>query len=85
VTNDLEAALLTTYQENPDHKRAKLVALTQEGEAAYAKADAIQTAWVNAIGKGLDLETVADAARLLRTIHDRCRKEASRERGPDGG
>jgi DNA-binding MarR family transcriptional regulator len=85
VANDLEAALLTTYQENPDHKRAKLVALTQEGEAAYAKADAIQTAWVNAIGKGLDLETVADAARLLRTIHDRCRKEASRESGPNGG
>jgi DNA-binding MarR family transcriptional regulator len=85
VANDLEAACLTTYQKNPDHKRARLVALTQQGEAAYEKADAVQVAWVNAMGKGLDLETVADAVLLLRTIHNRCRENAGGESGPNNG
>jgi DNA-binding MarR family transcriptional regulator len=85
VANDLEAACFTTYQKNPDHQRAKLVALTQQGEAAYEKADAVQVAWVNGMGKGLDLETVADAVRLLRTIRDCCREEANRESSANGG
>jgi DNA-binding MarR family transcriptional regulator len=74
VANDLEAAGLTAYRENPDHKRAKLVALTRQGESAFARADARQSAWVNGIGKGLDAATVADALRLLRLVHDRCRE-----------
>jgi DNA-binding MarR family transcriptional regulator len=78
VANDLEAAGLTAYRQNPDHKRAKLVALTRRGESAYARADARQAAWVNGIGKGLDAATVVDALRLLRLVHDRCREGSMR-------
>jgi DNA-binding MarR family transcriptional regulator len=57
VANDLQAAGLTAYRVNPDHKRAKLVTLTKQGELAYARADARQAPWVNGIGKGLDPAT----------------------------
>jgi DNA-binding MarR family transcriptional regulator len=73
VANDLKTAGLTEYQDNPDHKRAVLVALTKRGRDAYAKADARQARWVNGLGKGLDAKAIDQAADLLRTIHDRCR------------
>ena len=74
VADDLEAAGLTAYRENPDHKRAKLVALTRQGESAFARADARQAAWVNGIGRGLNAARVVDALRLLRLVHESCRE-----------
>jgi DNA-binding MarR family transcriptional regulator len=74
IANDLQAAGLTAYRVNPDHKRAKLVTLSKQGELAYARADARQAAWVNAIGKGLDPTIIVDALRLLRLVHDCCRE-----------
>jgi DNA-binding MarR family transcriptional regulator len=82
VANDLHAAGLTAYRGNPDHKRAKLVALTKQGEMAYARADARQSVWVNGIGKGLDPARVVDALRLLRLVHDRCREGGDAGRKP---
>jgi len=73
VADDLQGAGLTTYSDNPDHKRAKLVALTPDGEAAYARADARQTAWANALAEGLDADSLAEAAGLLEAVHERCR------------
>jgi DNA-binding MarR family transcriptional regulator len=72
VANDLKVAGLTTYRTNPDHKRAKLVALTQPGETAFAKAAARQAEWVNALGKGLNPKAVTEAVRLMQTIRGRC-------------
>jgi DNA-binding MarR family transcriptional regulator len=83
VVNDLGAVGLTTYRDNPDHKRAKLVALTQRGEIAFTEAAARQATWVNSMGKGLNPTAVAEAVRLLRTIHDRCRKDGDDD-NPDG-
>jgi hypothetical protein len=57
---------------------------TRQGELTYARADARQTAWVNTIGKGLNPASVAAAARLLRTIHDRCREKAGNDAHSNG-
>ena len=73
VANDLAAEGLAAFIDNPDHKRAKLVSLTAQGQRAYAEADARQTAWANALGDGLDPAAVAGAARLIRAVHDRLR------------
>jgi len=81
VANDLAANGLTAYRVNPDHKRAKLVTLTEQGELAHARADARQAAWVNVIGKGLDPTRVVDALRVLRLVHDRCRTGSDADRG----
>jgi DNA-binding MarR family transcriptional regulator len=75
VADRLRDAGLTEYQENRDHKRAHLVMLTERGTFAYAEADSRQTAWVNALGKGLDAKAIDEAIGLLRTIHDRCRRK----------
>lgn len=84
VANDLDAAGLTTYRDNPDHKRAKLVALTKQGKDVYAEADARQTIWVNALSEGLDCRVLSEATHLLRTIHDRCRAQAGDDDNANG-
>lgn len=85
VANDLEAEGLAEFTENPDHKRAKLLALTAQGRTAYAEADARQSAWVNALGAGLDTRAVEDAVRLMRVIQDGCRPDAGADDSPEGG
>jgi DNA-binding MarR family transcriptional regulator len=79
VANDLEAAGLIEYRENPDHKRAKLVALTASGETVYAKADARQAEWVNVMADGIDGRKIGDAVELLRIVAERCRDNRSEE------
>jgi len=73
VANDLEVAGLIAYRDNPDHKRAKLVALTTKGERTYAEADARQIAWVNTLAEDLNTEDIARATQALRQVHERFR------------
>ncbi len=80
VANDLQSDGLVTFEDNPDHKRAKLVALTKKGRDAYGKADIRQIKWANALGKGLDPQALAESVNLLRTVHERCRNAADGDR-----
>ncbi len=52
IVNDLEEDGLVAFKANPAHRRAQLVMMTREGQAAYAAADRRQTPWVNALAKG---------------------------------
>lgn len=62
VANDLADADLIAFENNPHHKRAKLVRLTRSGENAYQKADEAWARWANRAFAGLP------AARLRKTI-----------------
>lgn len=62
--------------DNPDHRRAKLVRLTAEGRRAYEAISPVQAAWVNDLGQGLDLDGLKGAIRLLREVEERVLKEA---------
>src|SRR6202035_4276843 len=46
----LEAGGLARYQDNPAHRRAKLLLLTPKGERVLAAIKARQTVWANALG-----------------------------------
>ena len=72
VANDLEKLGLLAFLDNPDHKRAKLVALSEQGQAAYDQADARDARWVNDLGAAVDGETAEAALKLMKTIHGRC-------------
>lgn len=62
VANDLKTAGIITFEDNPHHKRAKLVRLTKTGEAAYRKADKAYAQWANKAFAGLP------AAQLRKVI-----------------
>lgn len=75
VVNDLTAAGLVALEDNPDHKRARLVVLTAAGEAAYAEADRRQIVWAKDLAEGLGEEALAACLAVLRRLSARCEGE----------
>jgi DNA-binding MarR family transcriptional regulator len=53
VANELAGEGFVRFVANPDHKRAKLVTLTERGRDAYARASQRQARWANRIAAGL--------------------------------
>jgi DNA-binding MarR family transcriptional regulator len=62
---------LMTFEENPHHRRAKLVRLTETGQREYGQICEIQTRWVNSVGRGLSVKDLSAALALLRDIEER--------------
>ncbi|QSQ25988.1 MarR family transcriptional regulator [Pyxidicoccus parkwayensis] len=57
------------YRENPHHRRAKLIALTEQGREALRKVEARQAAWANQLATGMDaraLRATVDGLRQVR-------------------
>lgn len=79
LANDLEAEGILAFQENPDHKKSRLVALTQKGEAAYSKADMRQITWVNGLSKGIRRQDIETAMMVLQSINGRLRQNPNNE------
>ena len=72
VVNDLAAMGLLQLHDNPDHKRARLVGLTQRGAAVYGEADQRQIAWAETLAHGLTETELQTAVTVLRRITQRC-------------
>lgn len=72
VVNDLEQLGFVSLEENPDHKRAKLVVLTPSCVKTLNKLNDIQAQWANALSDGLSETTLKRAVKLLADIRDRC-------------
>jgi DNA-binding MarR family transcriptional regulator len=69
IADALERDGLVTYEDNPDHRRAKLVQLTPGGADALAQIQAAQQTWANELGEQIgaaDLDAATDVlTRLL--------------------
>ncbi len=70
VVDLLRGEGLIALYENPDHRRAKLVRLTEEGQHRLARMSEIQAGWASRIGKGFSVERVNDATSLLQDLRD---------------
>lgn len=68
IANELAAASLVTFADNPHHRRARLVKLTATGIKAYTSAMARHTNWSNALGEHLTPRTVNGALRVMRAL-----------------
>lgn len=79
IVNELAAEGFVEFQDNPHHRRARLVVLTDAGRNAYTAATDLQVPWANALAKGIDLADIAIAARTLEVVRMRLRSEASDE------
>jgi DNA-binding MarR family transcriptional regulator len=69
--NRLLADGLVASQDNPDHRRSPLIALTDRGRRAYESLDRLQVGWVNQLADGIDANELATAARVLGELSQR--------------
>ncbi|UDL87356.1 MarR family transcriptional regulator [Mesorhizobium sp. PAMC28654] len=66
----LEAEGLVTYADNPNHQRAKLVALTSEGRARLSVIETNQAVWADALGAEFDEDTLKKATEIMAHVLD---------------
>ena len=69
----LEEEGIVRFEDNPHHRRAKLVRMTEAGQRKYAKISGIQAAWANRLSRDLKLGELHSAVALLREIEARLR------------
>jgi DNA-binding MarR family transcriptional regulator len=71
LVNDMRREGFLRLEPNPHHRRAMLVNMTEQGEAAYRAAIARQEPWADALAGGLSAEGIETCAHLLRTLRSR--------------
>ncbi len=81
LADSLEKERVIEYVPNPDHKRAKLVYLTERGRSVMKKLGQSQIRWSNRIAAGASPQEIEAALALIRKL--RLRLEADR-RSQDG-
>ena len=82
VADALEAGGLVAYEDNPRHRRARLVRLTPAGREALAAIQAAQAPWADAHGAKVGAEKLDRASRVLDQVL--AALAASPERMDDG-
>jgi DNA-binding MarR family transcriptional regulator len=68
IADLLVADGLATYEENPRHRRAKLLKLTRRGRSVLDRINAAQTAWANDLGGAIGEADLQQTSRVLRRI-----------------
>lgn len=71
----LEKAGFVEFQENPNHRRAKLVALTKQGSSVLKKINARQESWVNDLAEELSERNLRQMVSLAKSIVERLEAE----------
>lgn len=71
VADLLEEEGLVAYEDNPAHRRAKLMRLTPKGRAALRRIQAAQRAWANDLGAAVGEDELRTASRTLERVIER--------------
>ena len=71
IVNELEAEGIVALDDNPHHRRAKLVRLTRKGETLYREAERRQKPWARALARGLDPKAIGAGHALLKSLRGR--------------
>lgn len=71
LMDDLSAAGLVAFQDNPGHARAKLASLTERGASAHLEAQRRRTTWAEGLGAGLSPTWLEIGGELLGLIRKR--------------
>lgn len=75
--DDMRADGLVRLEENPHHRRAMLVVMTPEGQAAYGRASERQKAWARDLATGLPPARITQAGALLHELRRRLEGDAA--------
>jgi DNA-binding MarR family transcriptional regulator len=79
IVNELVEDGIAALRDNPHHRRAKLVVLTEAGRRAYDAAGKLQAPWARALAEGLDPGAILRTARLLEKLRVRLEKDLNDE------
>ncbi|HVW73964.1 MAG TPA: MarR family transcriptional regulator [Rhizomicrobium sp.] len=74
----LEKEGLIAYADNPRHRRAKLVALTQDGAARLSEIEARQAKWADALGADFTVAEMERAQMLMAKVIAALAREKTR-------
>jgi len=77
TVNDLAAMGFADFAPNPDHKRAKLVMVTEDGHGAYHEAMRRHDAWAQRVVSGLGRRDLEGARAILASLADRVAGESA--------
>ncbi len=77
IADSLVAQGLIEAVDNPDHKRAKLLRLTERGHEVHAAVERRSRAWQVRIAEGIDPAELAAAASTLRLLRNRLESDAA--------
>jgi len=78
TADGLERDGFITYRENPHHRRAKLMQMTEKGERALEYLRAHQTVWAQQIGGDQSLESLQQALEVVRGLRRHLEDDPSR-------
>lgn len=73
----LAAEGLAAYADNPAHRRAKLLSITDAGRAAVKNIGTRQHVWANRVSEGMDADALKASLDLLRTLTERVEASGS--------
>ncbi len=68
LANELQVDGLLKSEENPNHKRARLMTLSQKGKDIYKKIDKKQIEWINDKSKDLDRNDLKIVKKQIQNI-----------------
>ena len=68
LSNEMQADGLLQSEDNPNHKRAKLISLTEKGMNAYQLIDKKQIEWINTKADRLDRSELKKFSAMMKTI-----------------
>lgn len=76
IVNEMVAEGMLSLEENPHHKRSKLVLMTPKGTKAFEQAIALQQPWVKALSEGISKKRLKEAREVLVTLGERLEKQS---------
>ena len=71
TVNSLRADGFVELEQNPNHRRAKLVQLTDKGFVSLEEAFRRQVEWVNSIAEGISPESLKETCRMMAEVRAR--------------
>ena len=75
LVNELVDAGLVDLKDNPHHKRAKLICLSEAGRRSFDAIHKLQRPWVDGLAEGLETEKIAIAAEVLQSLRARLEQQ----------
>ena len=77
TADTLERDGFVEYRDNPHHRRAKLIALTDQGRKALRQVEARQAAWADRLGKTAGVATLRAAVEGLGRARKQLEEDAA--------
>ena len=82
TVNSLLSGGFVVLRNNPNHRRAKLVELTEKGCSALDEIFRRHSEWVNSLADGLSADDLKRAGQLMAAIKTRLHAETDRAKSP---